>query len=727
MGAWQYGGMRTVHVILNAHIDPIWLWPWQAGLDAALATCRSVCDLLDRHHDVHFTRGEAWIYRQIERTDSDLFQRIRDHVEGGRWQIVGGWWIQPDCNLPSGFAIERQIALGKKYFLDRFGFFPRVAYNVDSFGHAASLPGYMSAAGQKFYVMMRPQEWEMSLPARVFRWRGYEGGPEVVAFRIAQSYCHRLCRQECIEEALRDLPEGVDHTMLFVGVGDHGGGPTERQISWIQEHQDAFEGVRLIFSWPQKFFDAISAHLDRLPLVTGELQYHAIGAYSVHRAVKTRVRKAEHLLIQAECASTLDPKASPDQPKRIEEAWEHVCFNHFHDTLGGSCIPSAYDQVDAQLGFAQTVADEAIQMSLRRQIVKLPDDPLQRIVLFNCSDQPFEGYTEFEPWVFGNWEPDWRLLDEGGVQTPCQAMESEGTLVGGPTRVLFRTSISPYQIRTLRIDASGDKRQSKSPETECLVRGIDSIENGAGIRVRLDGGNGLFFGKAYLPMPRLELLEDFSDTWSHGIGRYAEGPAQSAQWQAPFSEDSGPLMTSLLMDGAIGSSMLRSEFRVYAGEHFIEWRIRVHWVDSHRLLKIVFGLPAPVANRVDGIPGGELQRTADGQEYPIRDWTLLSLESGLKVGVVCPDVYAMDVLPHRFRLTLLRSPCMAYDAPYGQVPARAAISDQGVHEFRFRLFCGNDVTSLQLDRQATMYHRPLIGADLTRGMPCHCGRAEQAR
>jgi alpha-mannosidase len=153
----------SVHVIFNAHLDPVWVWPWQSGLDAALATCRSACDRLDANPDVVFSRGEAWVYQQIEDLDPALFARIRRHVEAGRWEIVGGWWIQPDCNLPNGFAFERQIALGLDYFREKFGTAPRIAYNVDSFGHSAALPGLMRAAGQDRYVMMRPQHHEMNL------------------------------------------------------------------------------------------------------------------------------------------------------------------------------------------------------------------------------------------------------------------------------------------------------------------------------------------------------------------------------------------------------------------------------------------------------------------------------------------------------------------------------------------------------------------------------------
>jgi len=255
--------MITVHLIANAHLDPIWLWPWQAGLDAALATCRSACDRLDAHPDLICTRGEASVYHQIERIDLQLFQRIRKLMSEERWSIVNGWWIQPDCNLPSGFAMRKQIDLGRRYFRDRFGQFPRVAYNVDTFGHAATLPGLLREAGQDRCVMMRPQEHEMKLPARLFRWRGYDNGPEVVTFRIASAYnsTHGMTAEH-VQASLSDLPAGVRHTMCFIRVGDHGGGPTDEHIRWCHKHEKSFDGCRLVFSSPDRFFDAIAGQVD---------------------------------------------------------------------------------------------------------------------------------------------------------------------------------------------------------------------------------------------------------------------------------------------------------------------------------------------------------------------------------------------------------------------------------------------------------------------------------
>ena len=706
--------MITVHLIFNAHLDPIWLWPWQSGLDEALATCRSACDRLDAHSDLTFTRGEAWVYEQIEQVDPELFDRIMGHVRAGRWAITGGWYIQPDCNLPSGFGFQKQIELGKRYFLDKFGFFPRAAYNVDSFGHAATLPGYMRCAGQDRYVMMRPQEHEMALPGRLFRWRGYDDGPEVVTFRIAGAYTTvGSVTLEHIRESLTELPDGIDHTMCFVGVGDHGGGPTEESIAWCRKHADAIDGARLVFSTADRFFDAIEGQHDRLPVVTGELQMHAIGCYTVHRPIKCGLRQAEHMLAQAEVAIEKDPAPPADAAESLDRGWRQVCFHHFHDTLGGTCLPSAFRQVDDELGMSRAIADQTMHYSLRRQIAALSDDPLQRIVAFNASDQPFDGYVEFEPWLdWCPWQQGWRLLDEHDEPVAYQILDSEAQ-VDGLTRLLFQLGAEPGAIRSLRIDTNSQEPEQPGRVTADAQR----IANDTGVVLDLVDAGRMCVGAAAVEPGRLELLDDRSDTWSHDIDRYAGEPVASASFDAPLVIDSGPLMASLLRVGHIGRSILQTEYRVYADAGFVELKLRVHWAEQFKLLKLTFELPAAATERIDGISGGELVRACDGKERPLRDRTLLRLADGNSLGVVCPDVFALDGDEHQVRLTLLRSPLMAWHEPNSGSGARQSFADQGVHEFSFRFFAGDDVTGELLDRHAMMMQRPLVVADLTRGMP----------
>jgi len=270
----------TVHAIFHAHFDPIWMWPWTSGIDEAMATARSACDRLDAHPGLFYTSGETWPMAMIERCDPRLWARIRAHVAAGRWEVVNGWWTQPDCNFPTAEGLRRNIAEGCAWARQRFGPLPlRTGFNPDSFGHCAALPEILRACGQDRYVFMRPQEQEMALPGRTFTWRSRPGGAAVTAFRIGGTYLNGNdgIGTWQIERACQDLPPGCSHTMSFFGVGDHGGGPTERLVRWVEEHRDAIPGVRLVFSSVDRCFDALAAEGPALREVVGELQQQAIG------------------------------------------------------------------------------------------------------------------------------------------------------------------------------------------------------------------------------------------------------------------------------------------------------------------------------------------------------------------------------------------------------------------------------------------------------------------
>ena len=573
----------------------------------------------------------------------------------------------------------------------------------------------MRAAGQTSYVMMRPQEHEMVLPGRVFRWSGYDGGPSVTTFRIAGGYgdFNRISEAH-IRASLADLPEGIDHTMCFLGVGDHGGGPNERLMKWLEEHRAALSDVRMIWSSPARFFAAICENLELLPEHTGELQHHAIGCYSVYRPVKVAVRRAEHLLAQAETLATPADRAD------LDEAWRTTCFHHFHDTLGGTCIPSAYGQVEAQLGGVQALADTLLQTTLRRRVLAMPADPHHRLVVQNASDRPFAGYASWEYWWTdgGKWEEHWRLLDEQGVVVPHQMPATEAVQVGMQSRVLFRTDLGPGETRVIRIDrnTSDDPHLPKSSVTAIGSQIASPL--GAAVDLSADASaNGLHLAGLPLQLPRLDLIDDPTDTWSHGVTGYAEASANECQWESPTLADRGPLMATLIQRGRIGGSNVLAEYRVFYDEPYVELLLRVEWIERHNVLKLTWPLPAPLVDRTDGILGGELVRPFNGIERPIRDFTLLRLADESRLGVVCPDVYALDANAERIRFTLLRGALMAHHDPATVADnPRGRPTDMGLHEFRFRFYAGRDLTTQLLDEAATAMQRPLLVAETTDGM-----------
>ncbi|HAZ64614.1 MAG TPA: hypothetical protein DCZ72_13525 [Armatimonadetes bacterium] len=694
-----------LHIITNAHLDPIWLWPWTTGVDAALATVRSACERLEAHPDVRFTRGEAWVYWLVEQLDPALFARVCALIERGQWEIAGGWWVQPDCNAPSGEGLRQQIRRGLDYFEERFSFRPRTAFNPDSFGHAATLPRLLNDAGQDSYVFMRPGAHEANLPARLFRWRGEAGGPEVLAYRLPWYTTGARLEALHIERAIEGLPPGVEDALLMVGVGDHGGGPTERQLAWLRVHWQSWPAVELRWSTLADYFDAVRPLAPALPLVTGELQHHAIGCYTVHRGVKLAARHADHVLRQAEIAGA--PEAD------LEAGWREVCFQQFHDTLGGTCLPSAYEHVVGALGGVAARAEQWLAFRARQQTATFPPSHRQRLAVWNPGQHEWSGLLHHEVWTEGGWRDEWGWRTQSGTRVPHQVAQSEAAVwPGGCAAVLLPVTVPAGEWRVFELDQAVEPL----PVDEQLWVGGTTLAAAHGPVVRLAGETGLQWPAGpSLPLPRFDLVDDASDTWSHDIDRYAEEAVETAVWTAPATVEEGPLRAAVIQHGTIGSSELRAEWRIVAGQAAVELELTVDWRQRHQLLRMVLPAAGRWVGRLDGIPGGTLERVLDGAERPLADWTLLDTGDGW-LSVVCPETYALSVTPWRAAFTLLRSPVLAHHDPFrGDVP-RPTWADQGRHTFRFRFELVAEADAAALRATADAWQQPPVVVSLTDGM-----------
>ncbi|HRI83375.1 MAG TPA: hypothetical protein PLF88_13105, partial [Opitutaceae bacterium] len=221
------------------------------------------------------------------------------------------------------------------------------------------------------------------------------------------------------------------------------------------------------------------------------------------------------------------------------------------------------------------------------------------------------------------------------------------------------------------------------------------------------------------PLPELRLIEDKSDTWSHGLDRFAGPQLDHAHWDEPELIERGPLRQLWRLTGRIGASRLCADWRRYRGQNFYELRLRVTWHEHHRLLRLSWAPGAAITSREDGIPGGGLPRASDGRELPLRDRSLLRLADHTRAGVVAPEVFAVSGDEREVHLTLLRSCPFAHHDPRILPPKleHYAWQDQGEHTFLFRYFPAGKVTAGELDRHALHLQQPPVAADLTRGMP----------
>ena len=726
--------MLTIHMIGNAHLDPVWLWGWQQGADEALATFRSAADRCDEYPEFIYTRGEAWLYRLVERLDPALFARIRQLVEQGQWHITGGQVIQPDANLPTAKGWQRQLLHGQRYFLDRFGIRPTIAYNVDTFGHPVTLPDILQAAGCVGYVFHRPTPLQVNLPGNVFRWHG-PGGGEVLGMRIVPAYVtFGADLEEQILAASRAVTPGLEHVMCFYGVGNHGGGPTKAHIEYIRDHLHAFPDIELRFSTPEQFYTAVRPCWDRLPLVDAqlELQHTFPGCYSVMHTIKQQQTRTEHLLDQGQrVIESFVPY--PEERQRLQEkldaAWEDLLFTQFHDILAGACISQAYESVRAMQGRARIGGEEILYEATRcwaRQT--LPPINEQQIVVMNADEEVWEGLVEAEPSLdFDAWGERW-LSDLTGQPIPFQRVQAAAHLM--THRIIFPLTVKARDARQLLLCTD------RPPSASSLVTDLEVTPrhlannrlrlavNQRGIeQVWLDGHPLLGLGGI-----GLHLRQDGTDTWVMDTDAFTQPvtslfSSKPEQWAI---EEAGPLRARLRLDGWLGQSRVRWTLSLARDTPCVNIALDVNFSDQLALLQMPVHLGvAPISWR-DGQALGavERQRDAAGRpvEWPLQRWSKVTLLQGYEVALITNDAFSVSLnTENTWQWTLLRSPRAAsVDDGWASdvfLTGRDSYTDQGTHHFEFQLLASRSPFSdAFLDTQARQQAQPPIIFDRYEGL-----------
>ena len=213
------------HLIGNSHLDPVWLWDWREGLNEGIITCRTILRLMDEFPELTYIRGETSLYRHIQEHDRPTFNRIRELIDTGRWDVVGGTFCQPDTNLPATEVLNRHFTSGINYMQRELGVRPRVAWAADSFGHSFGWPEIYAAAGMDYFAFSRPFEADCPLPSPAFWWEG-AGGRRVLSWRIPIGWYGS--ERDDVGRRLDEYREkatswGLDNVAITFGLGNHGG------------------------------------------------------------------------------------------------------------------------------------------------------------------------------------------------------------------------------------------------------------------------------------------------------------------------------------------------------------------------------------------------------------------------------------------------------------------------------------------------------------------------
>ena len=505
--------MLTFHVIPNAHIDPVWLWDKAEGLNQAIRTFRSVLDLMDEFPFLTFMRGETVLYCHLEENDPATFKRVLERIREGRWEVVGGTYLQSDTNLPRFETLAKNFEIGLAYCQAHLGVRPRTAWAADSFGHCAGLPDIMAAAGMENFAFTRPFPATFPTAKPAFWWRGPSGArvlcyrPEVGWYGTRRPEMPRRLDDTLADAAKRDL----DNVPVFIGVGDHGGGPSRQMIrqvvAWAKAHPD----VRVEWSGLHRFFGALRAEAAAkggdafFPEITGELGYTLRGCYTTGARHKFAFRRAETELLAAERIAGLVAQAPGGGAARLDAAWRTLLFNTFHDILPGTCIERAAEEQLRELGAVRAAAKDATLAALNALALKADTSvtppkgdypaPLP-FLLFNPHPWEFRGPVELEGCIDDNafyFDPDGKrqaplvVRDPAKRRVPFQIVRAEAEFgdVAWRSRVVVNARIPAqgFAVYTLGWDVGKCSQIPNVHKSSLSINDTNINANVANVRV----------------------------------------------------------------------------------------------------------------------------------------------------------------------------------------------------------------------------------------------------
>ncbi|MEJ2635206.1 MAG: glycoside hydrolase family 38 C-terminal domain-containing protein [Calditrichia bacterium] len=686
----------TVHLICNAHLDPVWQWRWEEGCAEALSTFRTAVQLLREHDTFIFNHNEAILYQWVEEYDPGLFSEIKDLVREERWFISGGWYLQPDVNLPGTESLIRQITTGRHYFRQRFGVTPLVAYNFDSFGHGAALPQLLTKAGYKMYIHLRPQNPDLKLPSDLYRWKGVDGS-EILGYRIAVGLYHTEYEnmKQRLEEGVKLALQLKRDVPVFWGIGDHGGGATREDLNIIDAFMAKEKRVKIIHSTPDRFYNVVKHLYNELPVVEGGLQRIFTGCYTSLSRLKRRSVTSLHELLQTETLSTSAWWLfnQPYPHRQLEEAWKDHLFNDFHDILPGSCTePAEKDALDLYGKASETARRIKLSAAIAHNLgpvrnVYLPVSVLNTIPHMPHVPVEFECMISHRPKWSGKWHLN--LLNRDGSEIQCQEEQPEALLPFNQWRrkICFMADLPSVGLYNYHLEAiEGEKIQESAPSALNI-----EFDEKSGLLNSLSTGKGgnVLSGLLLRPL----IMEDCCDSWGTECWQYRNVAGEFVTEPAGTRiRENGPVRTIYQTVLNYKSSRMILDTIVYAQWPVLEYRLRIHWNEQRRRLKLSIPTVLEKETVVHEIPGGFSESPADGQEYVHGRWLIVqgkSSHADTALAVINSGQNGFDFRDGEIRLSMLRSAAYCHERGFelGNFPERKYM-DQGVHDIRLAVTIG---------------------------------------
>ncbi len=692
----------TIHIGGNAHIDLAWLWRWPETVEVAKETFSAIMDNMGEYPDIVYIQSQAQVYKWMEEYHPQVFERIRQKVREGKWEIIGGMWAEPDCNLTDGESFIRQILYGKRYFKEKFGVEVRIGWNPDSFGYNWNMPQFFKKSGIEAFVTQKIS-WNdtNAFPYFFFWWEGPDGS-RILSYFPPTGYVGRLEAESMVNGAkLFEKNTGEKNVFILYGLGNHGGGPNREMLNRAKgyEKQKIFPRIKHSF-----FSDYLAqmkkSGLEKLPVWNDELylEYHR-GTFTTQGETKKFNRKSEVLLSSAEKLSSLTFLLGREYGQNnLKTAWERVMLNQFHDILPGSSINPVYRDSREHYLEARRLARKELKESLEFLAARVNTARGKEgtpLLVFNTLSWVRDGVVEVR--LPAELAEGVRVFDPAGEEVPSQIFcGDEGKTLCFIARRMPAVGYRVYSIQAGRQDAypsslSIDEttlenryfRLTLHPRSGNIISIFDKQEKREVLAPSAQGNE-------------LQLFEDIPAQWdAWNIG------TTGREWKLDRADSiqiarKGPVMASFeVKKSFLGlaknrwepttdfpSSFFSQEIILYEDLPRIDIEMKADWWEEHVMLKVAFPVDVRSENAAFEIPFASIQRPTGRNtdwekarfEVPAIRWADLS-DGKYGVSLLNDSKYGHDIEDNVMRLTLLRSPL--WPDP---------MADRGKHRFAYALY-----------------------------------------
>jgi len=696
----RFRGEGLMHLVGNSHLDLVFLWPYREFVRKIGRTHASMLRLMEEYPGFKFSQSQAKIYADMKEYYPSLYSQVKERVSEGRWEPVGAFWVEPDCNLISGESFVRQIMYGQRFWREEFGVQSRTCWQPDVFGMSWAMPQILHRSGieyvmtNKYFIWNDTNRWRKN----TFWWEGRDGSRVLVV--VPPSHFIGMVDPDHMHDHWRDFSDKktVGESMYCYGWGDGGAGVNREMLECAVRYEDFPGLVKTTFSTGEEAFDSIRARAEKseIPVWHDELYLEAHrGTYTTKGLLKKLNRRCESLYREAEIAAALAWAKGRRYPaENFDEGWRALLTTQFHDSLPGTHVGQVYHELLPEYGEIESLGnelrDEALCSLLSRGMLGVGnrESVAGALIVFNSLLHARNDVVSLPASLLSG-----RALvgDDGNLLTQQSVADLDGT-----EKVIFRVPKIPgvgYRVFQLAAESPASIVQSMVEARVDTAKEVFTLENeylratfnAQGELVSLwDKENEREVIVCGEVGNKFQLFEDAPgkyDAWDI-IAGYREHEIDISGGGSLAIGETGPVRASLLLERPFRKSLITQRICLYAGSRELVFETKVDWVERQKLLKVAFPVEVNAHSATYDIAFGNMERPNHGNtsydaarfEVPAHQWMDLS-EGAYGVSLMNDCKYGHEAYGKLMRLSLLKGPI--HPDPE---------SDIGEHTFTYSLY-----------------------------------------